>query len=122
MALGTFECFLGSNGTRPFRTVPPQCHPNQHADKHLRPPTPRSNIVALSCRPSQSKSAPPTFGRSCQVLSIADDNADLAILTRMTQLRHQAVGAPVTALCIGFLVVTPKPDCGGPVMVQPLDR
>jgi hypothetical protein len=41
----------------------------------------RSNIVALSCRPSQSKSAPPTFGRSCQVLSIADDNADLVILS-----------------------------------------
>lgn len=41
-----FECFLGSSGTKPLHRVPLQCHPKQCADKHLRPPTARSDIVA----------------------------------------------------------------------------
>jgi hypothetical protein len=42
-----FECFLGSSGIRPLHTVPLQCHPKQCADRHLRPPTARSDIVAF---------------------------------------------------------------------------
>ena len=42
-----FECFLGSNGTRPPNTVPLQCHPKQCAAKHLRPLTVRSDTVAF---------------------------------------------------------------------------
>jgi hypothetical protein len=41
------ECFLGSSGTMPVHTVPLQCHPKQCADKHLRPPTARSDTVAF---------------------------------------------------------------------------
>jgi hypothetical protein len=37
----------GSSGTRPLHTVPLQCHPRQRADKRLRPPTARSDIVAF---------------------------------------------------------------------------
>jgi hypothetical protein len=42
-----FECFLGSSGTRLLHAVPLQCHPKQRADKHLRPPPARRDIVAL---------------------------------------------------------------------------
>jgi hypothetical protein len=45
-----FECFLGSNGTRPLHKVPLQCHPKQCADRHLRPRRPGATSSVLSCR------------------------------------------------------------------------
>jgi len=42
-----FECSLGSSGTKPLHRLPLQCHPKQCADKHLRPPAARSDIVAF---------------------------------------------------------------------------
>ena len=42
-----FECFLGSSGTRPLHTVPLQCHSKQCVNRHLRPPTARSDTVAF---------------------------------------------------------------------------
>jgi hypothetical protein len=49
-----FECFLGSSGTSRLRKVPPQCHPKQRANKHLRPRRPGATPSLLSCRQSQT--------------------------------------------------------------------
>ena len=48
--------------------------------------------MAAYILPSQSgRDLSPTLGRQCRVLSIEDNKADLAILTRMTQLYGPAV-------------------------------
>ena len=56
-----FECFLGSSGTKLLHTVPLQCHPKQCADKHLRPPTARSDTVAFILPPIPGSQARQTL-------------------------------------------------------------